>query len=124
MKTLLLIAALLTTPLADANIARSSAARTSFAKTTACPATGLNKLPCPKYVIDHIVPLCAGGIDNKSNMQWSGYVSSKGKDKEELALCAKIRRGLIKASSNKADLCPVVKAQKMPQLASVFCARR
>ena len=41
----------------------------------------------PGYVVDHIVPLCLGGPDAVSNMQWSALAESYVKDKQERALC-------------------------------------
>lgn len=39
------------------------------------------------YVIDHIIPLCAGGLDAPSNMQWQTLAESKIKDKIERKEC-------------------------------------
>jgi len=71
--------------------ARSNAARHEFAKTHTCPSTGKNRLPCHGYVIDHITPLCAGGADQPSNMQWQEYQASLRKDAQERKLCARLR---------------------------------
>lgn len=86
MKLLLVLSSLLlVTPLAEAK--RSHAARAAFAATTPCPVTGNPKPSCPGYVIDHVVPLCAGGADHPSNMQWQSSHEAKRKDREERALC-------------------------------------
>lgn len=53
----------------------------------ACPGTGKTKGACPGYVVDHIVPLCAGGVDNPTNMQWQTVADSKLKDKLERLQC-------------------------------------
>lgn len=87
MKKLLLIAALLITPLAQAHIPRSYAAKVAFVKVVACPGTGLNKLPCKGYVIDHIKPLACGGRDRPTNMQWQTVADAKAKDKWERVGC-------------------------------------
>ena len=39
------------------------------------------------YVVDHIVPLCAGGADAPGNMQWQTYAQSKVKDINEVHMC-------------------------------------
>lgn len=44
------------------------------------------------YVVDHIVPLCAGGRDAPSNMQWQELASSYKKDAWEKSLCTELRR--------------------------------
>jgi len=31
----------------------------------------------PGYVVDHVVPLCAGGADAPSNMQWQSVEEAK-----------------------------------------------
>jgi predicted TIM-barrel enzyme len=48
------------------------------------------------YVVDHVVPLCAGGPDTPENMQWQELDASKAKDRFEDALCAAMKReGLV-----------------------------
>ena len=85
----LLIAALLLPALADAG-PRSSAARLSFARHNACPVTGLFTRSCSGYVVDHVVPLCAGGPDTPANMQWQEYRASIVKDAQERAHCRRL----------------------------------
>jgi len=46
----------------------------------------------PGYVIDHIIPLCAGGKDEPSNMQWQELAASYRKDVFERALCAAMKK--------------------------------
>jgi len=45
----------------------------------------------PGYVVDHIVPLCAGGADAPSNMQWQTVEGAKVKDRQERATCSRRR---------------------------------
>lgn len=66
---------------------RSAAARYGFVKIHACPATGVHRLPCPGWVIDHVVPLCAGGEDAPANMQWQTVEAAREKDREERRVC-------------------------------------
>jgi len=42
----------------------------------------------PGYVVDHVVPLCAGGADAPSNMQWQTIGEARIKDRQERATCA------------------------------------
>jgi hypothetical protein len=37
----------------------------------------------PGFVVDHIVPLCKGGPDITTNMQWQTIADAKAKDKWE-----------------------------------------
>jgi hypothetical protein len=46
----------------------------------------------PGYVVDHIIPLCAGAPDDPENMQWQKVVEAKRKDKFERDLCAAMRK--------------------------------
>ena len=71
---------------------RSDAARQAFAKAVPCPSTGRAALPCPGYIIDHLVPLCFGGADRPENMQWQTVADAKKKDVFEKQACA-CRRG-------------------------------
>ena len=69
---------------------RSVSAKTVFKHQHPCPATGLAKGRCPGYVIDHVVPLCAGGTDDPSNMQWQTVADSRAKDLMERRQCAAV----------------------------------
>ena len=64
----------------------------AFRATHPCPATGLTRGACPGYVVDHIIPLCAGGPDTPANMQWQTAAAAKAKDKHEISYCACLRR--------------------------------
>lgn len=63
-----------------------------FRKTNPCPATGKVSGACPGWVVDHMVPLCAGGPDVPDNMMWQERKQSYRKDKYERQLCANIRK--------------------------------
>lgn len=71
---------------------RSAAARAAFIRTHPCPATASSRGPCPGWVVDHIEPLCAGGADAPSNMQWQQLADAKAKDKDEVRKCAALKR--------------------------------
>lgn len=68
---------------------RTTAARNAFQRAHPCPSNGLQQGPCPGYVVDHVVPLCAGGPDDPKNMQWQTISAAKEKDIEESSLCRK-----------------------------------
>ncbi len=53
----------LAAPQALAKTHRDPAQRAAFTKMYPCPSTGKTKGRCPGYVVDHVVPLCAGGRD-------------------------------------------------------------
>jgi hypothetical protein len=89
---LIALALCLVTGSVDAKISRSEAAKRQFRADHVCPATGEHKGRCPGYVIDHVIPLCAGGADRPSNMQWQELAESKEKDKLERKECAALRR--------------------------------
>lgn len=82
-----LIAALALSTGADARIKRSSVERHAFVRANACPATGAHRLPCPGYVVDHVIALACGGPDNQSNMQWQTIAEGKAKDRWERIGC-------------------------------------
>lgn len=71
---------------------RSQSAKRAFARQSPCPSTGLPKPHCPGFVIDHVIPLCAGGADSPLNMQWQGLAASKKKDRLEDAQCRQLRK--------------------------------
>jgi len=68
---------------------RSTTARHAFVREHACPATGLHRLPCKGYVIDHIKALACGGADAPENMQWQTVADAKAKDRWERRECGK-----------------------------------
>jgi hypothetical protein len=45
----------------------------------------------PGYVVDHVIPLCAGGPDVAANLQWQTTAASYVKDGFERALCAAMK---------------------------------
>ena len=71
---------------------RSLKAKHDFKHLHPCPATGRSTGSCPGYIIDHIKPLCAGGADAPSNMQWQTLAASKAKDKLERQECSAFSR--------------------------------
>lgn len=88
---------------------RTTAARNAFQRAHPCPSNGQQQGPCPGYVVDHVVPLCAGGPDDPKNMQWQTISAAKEKDVEESSLCRK----------NKASSTPVKPQQGPPATAFV-----
>lgn len=72
--------------------ARGRAPVRQFYKLMACPSTMQMAPPCPGYVVDHVVPLCAGGADDHGNMQWQAKSESLEKDRIEVAFCRWLRK--------------------------------
>ena len=66
---------------------RSAAAVREFKRQSPCPATGQPRGACPGWIVDHVVPLCAGGADRPSNMQWQTVAAAKVKDRDERKTC-------------------------------------
>ena len=87
---------------ADCPPARSQTEKIHFAKQHPCPVTNNPVTSCKGYVIDHVVPLCAGGKDVAANMMWQEYVESLEKDSVERAYCQCVRR-------QGKDACPTIK---------------
>lgn len=55
-------------------------------------------------VVDHKIPLCAGGPDTVDNLQWQKVAESYNKDTYERALCRELARQgyvLVKVDPNK-----------------------
>lgn len=88
-----IVAALAALVLCGAALAQSNSAlrdpkqAAAFKRTHACPATGKVQRACPGYVVDHIMPLCAGGADEPANMMWMSAADGKKKDAVEMKLC-------------------------------------
>lgn len=77
---------------ADARPYRSSSAKAEFKRQHPCPSTGRPRGACPGYIIDHVKPLCAGGPDDPSNMQWQTIEVAKLKDRDERRQCRTAKR--------------------------------
>lgn len=82
-----IISAVLVSAIVEARQLRSYAAIAEFKRQQPCPSTGLPRGPCHGYIIDHVTPLCAGGADAPSNMQWQTIPEAKAKDRNERRLC-------------------------------------
>jgi hypothetical protein len=89
----MVIAAALGTVAADSGAKphRSRAQVAAFRKAHPCPSTGRSYGRCPGYIVDHVQPLCAGGPDRPSNMQWQTVAEAKAKDRLERQECERRR---------------------------------
>jgi hypothetical protein len=87
MRRLLLLSLLGFVAIAEAKTYRDPHERAAFMQSHPCPSTGKTKGHCPGYVVDHVKPLCAGGPDRPSNMQWQTVEEAKDKDRRERQQC-------------------------------------
>lgn len=71
---------------------RSKAVRAEFQRSHPCPATGAPRGACPGFEVDHVVPLCAGGPDATSNMQWLTHEEHSRKTKRDVLHCRLTRK--------------------------------
>jgi hypothetical protein len=56
-----------------------------------CPSTGKTRGASPGWQVDHPDPLCAGGRDHPSNMQWITVADHKWKTFVDVRECRKAR---------------------------------
>ena len=66
--------------------------RVLFIKRNPCPANGSKRSACPGYAVHHIKPLCAGGADRPSNMQWLAAADAKKKERLDAQDCRAYRK--------------------------------
>jgi hypothetical protein len=73
-------------------VQRSTAERLAFVREHPCPSTGSRRGACPGWQVDHIVPLCAGGLDKPENMHWLAIDDHRFKTHVDVRECRKLRR--------------------------------
>lgn len=66
---------------------RSRVVRAEFQRYEPCPSTGLTRGACPGFEVDHAVPLCMGGPDVISNLQWLTVEAHRRKTVDDIRLC-------------------------------------
>lgn len=66
---------------------RNLKAEALFRLANPCPATGVSNGPCKGYVIDRIIPVICGGVEEPANMQWQTLAEAREKDKWERIGC-------------------------------------
>ena len=88
---LALCLALLSVDPTTAKTERGTTARATFKKLHPCPSTDQPVGPCPGWIVDHIVPLCADGADHPDNMQWQTAEAARAKDNDERTRCRHLR---------------------------------
>lgn len=69
---------------------RHASTVSAFRKLYPCPLTGKAQRTCPGYVVDHVIPLCAGGPDAVENMAFQTVAASYKKDVLERAICRRL----------------------------------
>jgi len=93
MKAALLVAALLLClPAMAERIPRSTAEAMAFKRENPCPSTGLRYGSCPNHQVDHVEPICAGGADHRSNMQWLTIQEHRWKTRTDVRVCRQLRK--------------------------------
>lgn len=68
---------------------RSHAVREAFIAAHPCPVASAPHARCPGFQVDHVIPLCAGGADDPSNMQWLSLDEHIAKTRRDVAACKK-----------------------------------
>lgn len=68
-------------------LSRDLKVRNAFIRANPCPVTGKPVGPCPGWVVDHVKPLCLGGPDHPSNLQWLTVEQARIKDRPLIAQC-------------------------------------
>jgi hypothetical protein len=73
--------------MADAKVEGAREITAQFQREHPCPSTGKRWGACPGWVKDHIDPLCNGGPNAVSNMQWQTIADARAKNRWERAIC-------------------------------------
>lgn len=72
--------------------ARDRKIRAEFQRLNPCPANNERRGPCPGYIADHTIALCAKGPDTLENLRWITLLEAQQKDADDRRLCAARRR--------------------------------
>jgi len=67
--------------------ARDPEQRALFVQKHPCPTNGKTGGVCSGYVVNHVVPLCSGGMDRPSNMRWQPVAETQPGVREKHKLC-------------------------------------
>lgn len=86
------LAAALSCSGAFARIERDRAQVRAFRAEHPCPATGRTRGACPGWHVDHVIALCAGGLDSPRNMQWITKEDHRFKTLVDVRECRKPRK--------------------------------
>jgi hypothetical protein len=81
----------LSTSLAEA-ATRPTNAEIYFRLENPCPSSGQTAGPCTGYVVDRVIPLVCGGVDDASNMRWLTLAEANEKARWEKIGCRKGRK--------------------------------
>ena len=87
--------------------ARDSKVRAEFQRLNPCPANNERRGPCPGYIADHTIALCASGPDVVANMQWITLLEAQKKDADDRRFCAARRREAARATQSLSPGLPV-----------------
>lgn len=71
----------------------------AFRAEHACPSTMKHRGPCVGFHVDHVTPLCSGGRDHRSNMQWISVEDHRFKTMVDVRECRKARTAVRSADS-------------------------
>jgi hypothetical protein len=91
-RSIIALLAVLATLAATSAIARDPKQVRAYRSAHPCPVTQQTTGPCPGWVVDHIIPLCAGGADHPSNLRWLERETARIKDPRDASTCAALRR--------------------------------
>lgn len=84
--------ALLFAALSAQVMARDRAKVRAFRADHPCPSTNQVRGACPGFHVDHVIPLCAGGPDLPSNMQWITREDHRFKTLVDVRECRKAKK--------------------------------
>lgn len=99
LKRLIVLTMFLMASLAEARIDRSASEVRAFRHDNPCPATHRRLGACPGWQVDHTVPLCAGGVDKRTNMSWLSTDDHKWKTFVDVRECRKLKRLALQPAS-------------------------